>query len=77
MAWVSSLVSVSSSRLPGRTCPSGRWLGVSREVSLAAARSVVRGSLLAYIASTGADLDESTEAMVDEMATQTIATVLS
>jgi len=40
-------------------------------------RSVVRGSLLAYIASTGADLDESTEMTVDEMATETIATVLS
>src|ERR1019366_7797962 len=35
------LRSVSSRRLPGRTFPSGRWLGVSREASLAAARSLV------------------------------------
>jgi hypothetical protein len=41
MAWVSSLRSVSSSRLPGRTCPRGRWLGVCREAALAAARSLL------------------------------------
>jgi hypothetical protein len=35
------LVSVSNSRLPGRTCPSGRWLAVVAEVALAAARSVI------------------------------------
>lgn len=36
-------------------------------------RSVVRGSLLAYIASDGRDLDESAAAMVDALATETIS----
>src|SRR5665811_2129332 len=36
---VSSLRSVSSRRLPGRTCPRGRWLGVAREAALAVAKS--------------------------------------
>src|ERR1035437_8091121 len=41
MAWVSSLRSVSNSRLPGRTCPSGRWLAVVADVALAASRSLI------------------------------------
>ncbi len=36
MAWVISLRSVSSMTVPGRTCPSGRWLAVLREVAFAA-----------------------------------------
>lgn len=40
-------------------------------------RSVVRGSLLAYLAATGAALDDAITAHVDEVATQTIATLRS
>ncbi|MGW4029972.1 DNA methyltransferase [Streptomyces sp. NPDC004838] len=39
-------------------------------------RSVVRGSLLAYLASTGVDLDESVAMRVDSLATESIATLL-
>lgn len=39
-------------------------------------RSVVRGSLLAYLASTGAVLDAAAVLTVDELATQTISTLL-
>ncbi|MFD5395413.1 DNA methyltransferase [Streptomyces sp. NPDC127097] len=39
-------------------------------------RSVVRGSLLAYLASTGVDLDESVTTRVDSLATESIATLL-
>lgn len=39
-------------------------------------RSVVRGSLLAYLASTGATLEEPVTARVDALATETIATML-
>jgi len=38
---VSSLRSVSRLRLPGRTAPSCRWLGVLQAASVAASRSVV------------------------------------
>src|SRR5665648_399940 len=41
MAWVKSLRSVSSSREPGRTADSGRWLGVVREVAWAASSAVL------------------------------------
>ncbi|MFI5717813.1 DNA methyltransferase [Nocardia sp. NPDC051750] len=40
-------------------------------------RSVVRGSLLAYLASAGEELDPAVEASVDELATQSIKTVLA
>ncbi|GAA2584387.1 DNA methyltransferase [Streptomyces tubercidicus] len=39
-------------------------------------RSVVRGALLAYLASTGVDLDESVAAQVDSLATESIETLL-
>ncbi|EPH40362.1 hypothetical protein STRAU_6625 [Streptomyces aurantiacus JA 4570] len=39
-------------------------------------RSVVRGALLAHLASTGADLDESVATLVDSLATESIETLL-
>lgn len=40
-------------------------------------RSVVRGSLLAYLASTGATLDDAATSQIDDLATETIGAVLN
>ncbi|WP_299450958.1 SAM-dependent methyltransferase [uncultured Serinicoccus sp.] len=49
--------------------------GAGVDVGAGDVRSVVRGSLLAYLASTGAQLDDVVTANVDEVATQAIATL--
>ncbi|MCX5207353.1 DNA methyltransferase [Streptomyces sp. NBC_00237] len=46
------------------------------EVGAGDVRSVVRGALLAYLASTGVDLDEAAAALVDSLATESIETLL-
>lgn len=51
-------------------------IGSQIDVGAGDVRSVVRGSLLAYLASTGVELDATVELTVDELATQTIATVI-
>ncbi|MCX6406619.1 MAG: SAM-dependent methyltransferase [Propionibacteriales bacterium] len=51
-------------------------LDAGLEVGAGDVRSVVRGSLLAYIASTGAALDAEAQACTDERATETIRVLL-